>query len=62
MPEGVTIAAEPTEVVARVLAPRVEEEVAPVAAEEGEGAEEGEAAAGGEAAEGGESAGGDAEG
>ena len=47
---------------ARVLAPRVEEEVAPVAAEEGEGAEEGEAAAGGEAAEGGESAGGDAEG
>jgi large subunit ribosomal protein L25 len=50
-PEGVTIQAEPTEVIARVLAPRVEEE--PVAAE----AAEGEAAAeGGEAAaEGGES-------
>ena len=62
VPEGVTLATELTEVVARVLAPRVEEEVAPVAAEEGEGAEEGEAAAGGEAAEGGESAGGDAEG
>ena len=33
-PEGVTIQADPTEVIARVLAPRVEEEVA-VAAEEG---------------------------
>lgn len=62
VPEGVTLATELTEVVARVLAPRVEEEIAPVAAEEGEGAEEGEAAAGGEAAEGGDSAGGDAEG
>ena len=48
-PEGVTIQAEPTEVIARVLAPRVEEE--PVVAE----AVEGEAAEGGEdAAEGGE--------
>jgi large subunit ribosomal protein L25 len=38
-PEGVTIAADPAEVVARVLAPRVEEVEAPVAAEAGEAAE-----------------------
>ena len=47
-PEGVTIVADPAEVVARVLAPRVEEEVVVAAAEEGEAAE-GEAAEGGEA-------------
>ncbi len=47
-PEGVTIVADPADVVARVLAPRVEEEVVVAAAEEGE-AEEGEAAEGGEA-------------
>ena len=35
-PEGVTIQADPAEVVARVLAPRVEEVEAPVAAAEGE--------------------------
>ena len=35
MPEGVTIAADPTEVIARVLAPRVEEVEAEVAAAEG---------------------------
>ena len=49
-PEGVTIQAEPTDVIARVLAPRVEEAVEGVAAE-GE-APEGEAAEGGEGAEG----------
>jgi large subunit ribosomal protein L25 len=52
-PEGVTIQADPAEVIARVLPPRIEEEVAPVAeavAAEGEG--EAEAAPeGGEAAE-----------
>ena len=49
-PEGVTIVADPADVIARVLAPRVEEEVVVAAAEEGE---EGEAAA---AAEGGDAA------
>ncbi len=44
-PEGVTIVTEPTEVVARVLAPRVEEE-APVVAEAPVEAEEGGEAAG----------------
>jgi large subunit ribosomal protein L25 len=53
-PEGVTIQAEPTEVIARVLAPRVEEEPETVAAE-GEAAEGEAAAEGGDAAEGGES-------
>ena len=48
-PEGVTIQAEPTDVIARVLAPRVEEVPEAGAAAEGE-------AAAGEAAEGGESA------
>ena len=52
VPEGVTFATELTEVVARVLAPRVEEEVAPVAAEEGEEAEAGQAGEGGEAGRG----------
>lgn len=47
-PEGVTIQADPAEVIARVLAPRVEE----AATEAGETAE-GESAAGGEAADGG---------
>jgi large subunit ribosomal protein L25 len=57
-PEGVTIQAEPTEVIAKVLAPRVEEE--PVVEAE---AAEGEAAEGEAAAEGGESgSSGDAEG
>jgi large subunit ribosomal protein L25 len=51
-PEGVTIQADPADVIARVLAPRVEEEPETVAVE-GEAAE-GEG--GGEAAEGGESA------
>jgi large subunit ribosomal protein L25 len=56
MPEGVTLQSEPSDVIARVLAPRVETEEAPVA--EGEAAE-GEAAEGGEGAttgEGGEAA------
>jgi large subunit ribosomal protein L25 len=56
MPEGVTLQSEPSDVIARVLAPRVEVEEAPVA--EGEAAE-GEAAEGGEGAttgEGGEAA------
>jgi large subunit ribosomal protein L25 len=44
VPEGVTIVAEPTEVVARVLAPRVEEEAPTVAAAEAaEGVEAAEA-------------------
>ena len=50
-PEGVTIVADPADVVARVLAPRVEEEVVVAAAEEVEG-EEGAAAADGGDAEG----------
>jgi large subunit ribosomal protein L25 len=50
-PAGVTIHAEPTEIVARVLPPRVEEEVAPAAEAEAEAPEGGEAAAGGEAGE-----------
>jgi large subunit ribosomal protein L25 len=50
VPEGVSLVADLSEVVARVLPPRVEEEEVPVAAaEEGEGAEAGEAAEGGEA-------------
>jgi large subunit ribosomal protein L25 len=48
VPEGVTIQAEPTDVVARVLAPRVEEVTEVEAAPEGE-APEGEAAEGGDA-------------
>ncbi len=45
VPDGVTVQAEPTEVIARVLAPRVEVEEAPAAeAEEGAGEEPGEAA------------------
>jgi large subunit ribosomal protein L25 len=49
VPDGVTIQADPAEVIARVLAPRVEEEVAaPAEAAEGEAAEA--AAEGGEAA------------
>jgi large subunit ribosomal protein L25 len=50
-PEGVTIQSEPTEVIARVLAPRVEEEPVVAEAAEGEAAAEGgeEAAEGGEA-------------
>jgi large subunit ribosomal protein L25 len=49
MPEGVTVQADPQEVIARVLAPRVEVEEVPEveAAAEGEGAE-GEAAEGGD--------------
>lgn len=47
-PEGVTIVADPADVVARVLAPRVEEEVVVAAAEEVEG----EAAAGAEGGDG----------
>src|SRR5215213_2964563 len=50
-PDGVTIQAEPTEVIARVLAPRVEEEAVAGEAAEGEAAAEG----GESAAEGGES-------
>ena len=50
-PDGVTIQAEPTEVIARVLPPRVEEAEPVAEGVEGEGAAEGE-----EAAEGGESA------
>ena len=49
VPEGVTIQADPAEVIARVLAPRVEEAVV---AEEGEAAAEGAESAGAEAAEG----------
>jgi large subunit ribosomal protein L25 len=49
VPEGVTIQAEPTDVVARVLAPRVEEVTEAEAAPEGE-APAGEAGEGGEAA------------
>ena len=61
-PEGVTIVADPSEVVARVLPPRVEE-VEPVAvAEEGEEAEEGEGAEAGESGESSGTAAGDAEG
>jgi len=58
-PEGVTIQADSAEVIARVLAPRVEEEVVPVAEGEGVAAEgEGEAPAeGGEPAESAEAAG-----
>ncbi len=63
VPEGVSIVSDLAEVVARVLAPRVEEEEPVAAAEEGEeGAEEGEAAEGGESADGSESGGADAEG
>jgi large subunit ribosomal protein L25 len=52
IPADATLLTDPDEVVAKVLAPRVEEEVAPVAeAAEGE-APEGEGAEGGEAAEG----------
>ncbi len=47
-PEGVTIVADPADVVARVLAPRVEEVVEVAAAEEGEAGEAG-AADGGDA-------------
>jgi large subunit ribosomal protein L25 len=51
MPDGVTIQSESSDVIARVLAPRVEVEEAPVAeAVEGEAAEGGESAEGGEAA------------
>lgn len=46
-PEGVTIQADPADVIARVLAPRVEEEVVPAVEA---AAPEGEAAAGGEVA------------
>jgi large subunit ribosomal protein L25 len=46
VPDGVTVQADPTEVIARVLAPRVEE----VAAETAEGAEEAPAAEGAEGA------------
>jgi large subunit ribosomal protein L25 len=56
IPSDATLLTDPEEVVAKVLAPRVEEEPVAVAAEEGEGAE-GEAAEGG-AAEGGADAGG----
>jgi large subunit ribosomal protein L25 len=48
IPEGVTLLTEPTEIIAKVLPPRVEEVEAPVAA--AEGAEGEEAEAGGEAA------------
>jgi large subunit ribosomal protein L25 len=57
LPEGVTLQTEATEVIARVLAPRVEVEEAPAA--EGEAAE-GEAAEGGEGAAEGEGEGGEA--
>jgi large subunit ribosomal protein L25 len=50
-PEGVTIQGDPTEVIARVLAPRVEEVVEVAPTEGAEAAPEGEAAAEGEAAE-----------
>ena len=56
VPGGRDAPTEPTEVVARVLAPRVEGGRAGGGRRRGRGAEEGEAAAGGEAAEGGESA------
>ena len=57
--EGVTVQADPQDVIARVLAPRVEVEEVPVVAE-GEGAEgEGEGAEGESASEG--DSGGDAE-
>ena len=49
VPEGVTIQADPAEVIARVLAPRVEEAVV---VEEGEAAADGAESAGAEAAEG----------
>ena len=49
VPEGVTVQADPSEVIARVLAPRVEEAVV---VEEGEAAAEGAESAGAEAAEG----------
>jgi len=49
VPEGVTIQADPAEVIARVLAPRVEEAVV---VEEGEAAAEGAESAGAEAVEG----------
>jgi large subunit ribosomal protein L25 len=53
VPDGVTLQGDPSEVIARVLAPRVEEEPEPVAAAEGEEAE-GVAAEGEEGAPSGE--------
>jgi hypothetical protein len=44
-PEGVTIQADPADVIARVLAPRVEEEAAPMAEVEAETPAEGEGGA-----------------